>query len=36
VQLKSGDNEDMDYVEKEVAKYITNHPMPHNLHPLDK
>ncbi|SMG66579.1 RND superfamily exporter [methanotrophic bacterial endosymbiont of Bathymodiolus sp.] len=31
VQLKSGDNEDMDYVEKEVAKYITNHPMPHNL-----
>ncbi|MBT3811404.1 MAG: MMPL family transporter [Gammaproteobacteria bacterium] len=31
VQLKSGDNEDMDYVEKEVAKYIASHPMPHNL-----
>jgi len=31
VQLKSGDNEDMDFVEKEVAKYIASHPMPHNL-----
>ena len=31
IQLKSGDNQDMDYVEKEVAKYLASHPMPHNL-----
>lgn len=31
IQLKSGDNQDMDFVEKQVAKYIAGHPMPHNL-----
>ncbi|NOQ64466.1 MAG: MMPL family transporter [Methyloprofundus sp.] len=31
IQLKSGDNQDMDFVEKAVAKYIASHPMPHNL-----
>jgi len=31
IQLKSGDNQDMAYVEKQVAEYITSHPMPHNL-----
>ncbi|MCK4842682.1 MAG: MMPL family transporter [Methylococcales bacterium] len=31
VQLKSGDNQDMAYVEQQVAEYIAAHPMPHNL-----
>jgi len=31
VQLKSGDNQDMAFVEKEVAQYIASHPMPYNL-----
>jgi predicted RND superfamily exporter protein len=32
VQLTSGDNQDMAFVEQEVASYIAAHPMPHNLH----
>lgn len=31
VQLKSGDNQDMAFVEKQVANYITSHPMPYKL-----
>lgn len=31
VQLKSGDNQDMVFVEKQVAQYIASHPMPYNL-----
>jgi len=31
VQLKSGDNKDMFYVEQQVAEYIKLHPMPHQL-----
>lgn len=31
VQLKSGDNKDMSYVEQKVAEYISEHPMPYNL-----
>ncbi|BCG64248.1 MAG: hypothetical protein methR_P2021 [Methyloprofundus sp.] len=31
IQLKSGDNQDMEHVEKEVAIYLASHPMPHNL-----
>jgi len=31
VQLKSGDNKDMFYVEQKVAEYIAKNPMPHQL-----
>ncbi|MDF1689684.1 MAG: MMPL family transporter [Cycloclasticus sp.] len=31
VQLKSGDNKDMFYVEQKVADYIAKNPMPHQL-----
>lgn len=31
VQLKSGDNKDMSYVEHQVAQYIQQHPLPYQL-----
>lgn len=31
IQMTSGDNQDMSYVEEQVAQYIDSHPLPHNL-----
>ncbi|WP_428356151.1 efflux RND transporter permease subunit [Methyloprofundus sp.] len=31
IQMTSGDNQDMSYVEEQVADYIASHPMPYNL-----